>query len=846
MHKNISNGLYKKLAAYSVFFAFTLGLIIGLYQIYRDYSQQESRLISQIDQRVGLVQGSAEKAIYEFDEDLAKIVIDSIGTHQAVLTLSLIDDYDDSFITAKIRNPNPRPNWLADSFTFKTRKLSYPLSVKSEVANQMARIEIEVDSLFMLNDLIDRSITIIISGLIRNILLALILLYLSYRFITRSINGLGSDLALIDPVDVNGDLIVIPNKHKENELGRLATMINELLKKIRQGMQRNGDLNNELNQQLLDKAQIEKALNLAEERTAGRTGKDYIKTMVDFIADTLDLEGVAIYSRIGKSSNIVYDPIVSILNSKSVEQKTLKLKDLPNSIILGDASTESMDLTHVDQNDVFKNLNGLMLPIRNIEGSIINILQLVSNKPFPGHYFQQHKSLLQILSSRFVTENEREQNEEIVLKLAHKDNLTGLSNRNHFQELLKQTMKTAIRKNENVMLFHIDISKFKWINDSYGYLVGDRLLVQIAQRLQGLISESTRVARVGGDEFIITMIDKNINAAKILSKKIHKVIKKTFVINNHLINAKANIGIAMYPDNARNHEELIKHADFAVNKAKRKEGVRTQYFNQEVAKQIERKMLVTNLLNNAIEFSLLELRYQPIFCMKKKKIHSIEVLCRWNNPELGIVSPEEFIPIAEETGLIHNLGSWVLKETIKTIKHLCTELPTYEKIKMSVNFSTHQLSSPILVDQYLTELHQESIDSDLITFEITESMLFEDLEQASEILKTISALGCSISIDDFGTGYSSLQYLKHLPIHNLKIDKSFIKGITMHDSDINIVKAIVSLAEAMNMSVIAEGIETKEQVQILSDLNCNLMQGFYFAKPLNRHDLLKTIKQHSP
>jgi diguanylate cyclase (GGDEF)-like protein len=843
MRKNIPNGLYKKLAAYSVLIAFSFGLVISFYQIYRDYNQQESRLILEINQRVSLIQGSAEKAIYEFDESLAQIVIDSIAEHPAVLNLTIYDDYNDIFKSKIVRSLKPRPNWLPDFLVLSTKTLDYPLEVKSEVKHQNARIKVEVDPFLVVDDLVDRSLLNITSGLIRYIFLAIVLLYLSYRLVTKSIYGLGRDLSKIDPMDSSGELLKIPIQHKHNELGSLATMINNLLIKIRQGISQISNLNSELNQQLVDKAQIEKALNLAEERTAGRTGKDYIKTMVEFIGYTLALDGVAIYRQIESGSSVVYKPVASILNGRWVKQKTLKLEDLPLEILNRNFEIVTMDLTTDDKDNVFHSLYGVILPIRNRRRNIVNLLQLVSAKPFSSDFYQQYKSLLQILSSRFITESERERSEQLILDLAHIDNLTKLSNRNHFLELLKKTIRGAEHENEKVILIHVDVNNFKWINESYGYTVGDQLLIQIALRLKKLIPESSQIARVGGDEFIITMKVKHENFISQLSQNIHTAIKKTFIIENHIINAKVSIGIAMYPDNASSDEELIKHADYAVNMAKKKDSIRTQYFTHEVAEQIERKLLITKLLNNAIDFSLLNLNYQPIYSFKNGKIIAVEVLCRWNNPQLGVVSPEEFIPIAEESGLIHKLGSWVLNETIATMKLLAEQLPNHELIKVAVNFSAHQLNNPTLVQQYLDKIRQESIDPLLITFEITESMLIDDLGQASEILGKITALGCNISIDDFGTGYSSLQYLKHLPIKNLKIDKTFINGITDQNSDINIVKAIISLANAMNMNVIAEGVETREQVKILSQLNCDLMQGYYFAKPLNIDDLLQKLSE---
>lgn len=845
MRKEIPNGLYKKLAAYSVVMAFTFGLIISVYQIYRDYVQQESRLIADINDRVQLVQASAEKAIYEFDENLAQLVVDGIGEHPAVLSLKVYDDYNDLFKSKVIQTSAPRSQWWPNSWVLAPRTLIYPLQVQAETVKSNARIEVMVDPFLVVDDFIERSLLIVLFGLLRNVLLAIVLLFLCYRLVTRAILGLSQDLSKIDPMNDQGQLITIPTKHQKNELGYLASMINDLLQKIRQGMRQINDLNSELNQQLLDKSQIEKALNLAGERTAERTGQAYIHSMVEFIADTMKVDGVSLFRRTTQGGELVYEPVVSLLNGKKITQKQLLLNDLPLDLLSGHHAIAPLEISDSYQEGVFQTFYGMTIPIRNSRQNIVNLLQLVSASPISDDFYQQNKSLLQILSSRFVTESERERQERKILEVAHTDSLTKLSNRYHFQSLLKEEIETAKQRQEKVVLIHVDVNNFKWINDSFSYELGDQLLIQMAQRLSRLVSEDSLVARVAGDEFVIIKRLNKTGIESLLSEHIHSACQKTFVIDNHVINPKVSVGMVIYPDHAQSSEDLIKHAEYAVNMAKRKKGVRTQYFNQDVAAEIERKHVITKSLDNAIDLSLLTINLQPICCVKTGEINSYEVLCRWDDAELGRVSPDEFIPVAEETGLVHKLGSWVLEETIKTMKLYARKFPDDSMLKVAVNFSAHQLMNPSLVDQYLNTIKQAAIDPSLITFEITESMLIDDLAQGSEILENIAGFGCEISIDDFGTGYSSLQYLKHLPINNLKIDKEFINGISGDGSDISIVKAIISLARALQMNVIAEGVETEEQKHLLSQLSCDMMQGYYFSKPLTISQVLENKSQQA-
>jgi len=439
----------------------------------------------------------------------------------------------------------------------------------------------------------------------------------------------------------------------------------------------------------------------------------------------------------------------------------------------------------------------------------------------------------QCLESVNMERRLRKQNEEIRL-MAYYDTLTGLPNRQLFNELIHMALAQAQRHNHNRLLavLFLDLDRFKVVNDTLGHSVGDKLLQAVAQRLKQCCQrDRDTVARRGGDEFIILLpeLDSTQEAVKV-AIKIIDAFTEPFIIPDHELFIGTCIGISIFPDDGTDGETLVKNADMAMYRAK--EGGRGRYhlYNQTMDAHASQRLIMENSLRWAMQKGEFFLHYQPEVNIKSGKIISIEALLRWQHPILGVLPPKQFIPLAEENGLIVQLGEWVLHAA-------CTQNKAWQNagfphVRIAVNISPRQFQSHKLSDMIENILIETELDPCWLELELTESVMLQDMDTTIRTLRRLSDLGIHISIDDFGTGYSSLNYIKKLPINTLKIDQSFVSDLTINSDDAAIATAVINMAKSLRLNVIAEGVEAVEQVKFLSSLDCQEMQGFYFSKPL--------------
>ena len=426
---------------------------------------------------------------------------------------------------------------------------------------------------------------------------------------------------------------------------------------------------------------------------------------------------------------------------------------------------------------------------------------------------------------------ERKQIEQRLTLLAHFDSLTGLANREYFNLTIERTFAQAKRKNQPLGLMFLDLDHFKEINDTLGHLAGDKLLVCVAERLKSCVRSVDFIARLGGDEFVIILDDiQSPKTTMGIAEKILSSLSKAVAIGNQEIFISCSIGITFFPEDASNVNDLLKHADVAMYKAKNKGRNNFQFFTPELNAEVIQAMAIKNDLRGAIDRNELLLYYQPKFHVQKNRIIGAEALLRWQHPSRGIVSPDQFIPIAEQSGLIIAIGQWVITEAMKQNKKWQEDFSP--DFGMAINLSVKQFQENGLVDFIVAELTQASLDAACIELEITESLLMEKSHQEQEILSELSDKGFKISMDDFGTGYSSLSYLKRFTIDILKIDRSFIADVNSDPDAAEIVKAIIAMAHALKLTVVAEGVENEQQMDFLNRLNCNEIQGYLISKPI--------------
>ncbi|MGG4442934.1 bifunctional diguanylate cyclase/phosphodiesterase [Brevibacillus fortis] len=443
-----------------------------------------------------------------------------------------------------------------------------------------------------------------------------------------------------------------------------------------------------------------------------------------------------------------------------------------------------------------------------------------------------------LLVTRDVTD--RKQSEETIHHLAYHDALTDLPNRRMYVQQLSKEMMQAKRFQSTLAVLFLDLDRFKDVNDSFGHDVGDMLLIEASKRLQACLKPGDAVARLGGDEFTIMQNQlQDRSEATALAEQIMNQLQRPFELDGHVFNVSCSIGIALYPQDGDNPEDLLKRADTALYTVKSRGKNGYDFFDPTMeAKSLER-ILMENEMRKAIEQEQFQIYYQPKIDIVTSAMTGMEALVRWVHPELGIIPPNRFIPIAEETGMILALGEWILKQACKQNKIWHDQGYT---LKVSVNLSARQIYQKDLVEMIKDILRETNLSPDWLELEITES-IFVKMEEATAVLQQIRDIGIQISIDDFGTGYSSFSYIKSLPVDTIKIDASFIRDIHHNQESQAIVKAIVTIAQSLKMNVIAEGIELHDQVAALKENGCDHGQGYLFSKPLPTDDFDQLLRQ---
>ena len=437
-----------------------------------------------------------------------------------------------------------------------------------------------------------------------------------------------------------------------------------------------------------------------------------------------------------------------------------------------------------------------------------------------------------------------EQRQHALEHQALHDNLTGLPNRALLQDRLEHAIRYSDRHDTSLAFMVIDLDRFKEINDTLGHHVGDRVLNEISNRLRNCLRKSDTVARLGGDEFALIIPDTEAAQATQFAKKISIAINEVLVIDNQNLYIGASIGISMYPEDGIDSDTLVRYADIAMYSAKQ-DNIDSALFNIKMDKiSVDNLSLLGDFreeLNN--QTGQLQLYYQPKIDLTKKKVISVEALLRWQHPEQGFISPEFIIRMAEQSGLIGNLTTWVIEQAI----HDCAQWQRNKiNIGISINLSAWNLQDPKLPRLIKTVINKNKLPPETLSFEITESAVMKDPARAREVLEQLSEMGISLEIDDYGTGFSSLAYLKLLPVNTLKIDKSFVIDMLKDHNDLIIVRSTIELAHNLGMLVIAEGVEDAETLLRLQQLNCDSAQGFYIAKPLPVDELFKWIASYNP
>jgi diguanylate cyclase (GGDEF)-like protein len=431
---------------------------------------------------------------------------------------------------------------------------------------------------------------------------------------------------------------------------------------------------------------------------------------------------------------------------------------------------------------------------------------------------------------------ERRRAESQIAHMAMHDALTDLPNRVMLRERLEQAL-ARVNRGERVALFYIDLDHFKAVNDTLGHLVGDELLKAVAERLRGCVRDVDTIARLGGDEFaIIQTVLTGPNDAALLAQRVQDALKAPYVIDGNQVVIDSSIGIALAPDDGSSVEELLKNSDLAAYAAKADGRGAFRFFEAEMDHKIKQRRLMELDLRAALGRGEFRLHYQPIVNLQTREITSFEALIRWQHPERGLVPPADFIPLAEDLGLIVPIGEWVLNRA-------CMDATAWpDHIKVAVNLSPVQIAGKGLVEVVVRALARSGLPAHRLEFEITETVLMQNTAATLATLHQLRALGIHFSMDDFGTGYSSLSYLRSFPFDKIKIDRSFVKDISDQKNALAIIRGVTSLANSLNMVTAVEGVETEEQLDHVRPLGCTEIQGFLFSPPKSLEEIAAMVR----
>ena len=525
---------------------------------------------------------------------------------------------------------------------------------------------------------------------------------------------------------------------------------------------------------------------------------------MEFVSDVMkDISGLP--------ASEFMDQNISVYFDKILPQDLALLQDaFQNAVRVGASFSVDYRVRHI--NGDFRWVHDQGRAVRDGEGKVIHVDGVISD----------------------ITERTKEK--ERFNQLVYYDALTSLPNRELFVDRLDQAVQQARRKKEMGAVMALDLDHFKRINDTLGHPIGDQLIKAVSARLLKVLFDSDTVTRISGGTFIL-LLPRLVKAeqAENAANKLLTAFKTPFLVQEHELFTSSSIGIALFPNDGETSDILIKNADAAMHIAKERGKDRYQLYSSSIANNSFERLVLENSLRRALERNEFRLYYQPQIDLRSGKTIGAEALIRWQHPDLGFIPPLEFIPIAEETGLIHPIGEWVLKTACEQKK--LWDQQGFKSFRISVNLSARQFHYANLVDMVGDIIRKSGIDSKDLDLELTESTIMDRLEETTLTLRRLKNMGTHISIDDFGTGYSSLMYLKTFPIDTIKIDKSFVKDVTTDSDDQAITQAIISMAHSLKLDVVAEGVETKEQLEILKSQSCDIVQGYLFSKPIPVDDI---------
>lgn len=796
------NRLYFRQANWALVLILIFGSAGSAIQIYYDWIGESQRLEVQVNQLLGIVLEPARQAAYALDTELGNSVVSGLTEDDHFYRAELIDELGNTLAVAE-RPPHQDPyRWLTDTLIQNRQEYRLSLVIRDQL--NVGEVIVSLDGSSATSNFLARSTRLFLIGFVRNLLLGFALMSLFYLLTSRPLIRLILQLQELSSKPHSSDTPINSRELRDDELGILTSTINSLWS-----------------------SRLKAEKELSERET--------------FFRAVLEQSSEAV---------ILFDTKGNILETNLEARRAL-----------GYSAEEMRELNVINVN-ALDSPEVLIDRSKNLQFDEPNSVHTIYRRKDGSTYPVELRSKLVTLSgeTRILASirdiSERKRAEERLNELAFFDELTGLPNRRLLQNRLDLAIKSAERHNHIGAILFMDLDRFKTVNDSLGHNTGDELLREFARNLQQCLREEDTAARLGGDEFVVmvpeisSQIDTAQQQTQLLINRIQDRFSQPISVNGMDLFLSLSIGVSLFPVDGDEGTSLLQQADTAMYRAK-EEAASAHYFYQPAMQQkANERLKLEKALHKAVENDELTLHYQPQI-NSKSEIFGLETLVRWNHPELGPVSPAHFIPIAEETGLILKIGRWVTETACKQLADWqAMGLPPSFR-RLSINISPRQFADQNFVSEMDGFLNNTGANGHLLELELTENLLISNTHIIVEKIKSLRKLGFSFSIDDFGTGYSSLRYLKELPLDRLKIDQSFVRDLCTDSNSQSLVHTIVAMADHLELDVIAEGVETGTELEILLRLGCRKFQGFYFSKPMDaryieQHFLQKKITESEP
>ena len=784
--------------------AFILGLAMSSVQLYLDLKGHEASLESLIQRVIEVTTPPAARAVHTLDDDLSLEVVNGLLAYDFIYEVTIADELGSPLATGSKARPISSTRWItgfiAEDHRIYTARLSIP-GYGDAVAGSI-RFNVDID--VVLAPFFNRSGLILGAGMLRNTLLVLFLFIAFHMMLTRPLIQLVREMSSIDLDRPGQSRIKYPTDHREDELGELVTTTNKLL-----------DL---MELSLAKRRAVELALRRSEE---------HIRQIIDSLpvmVGARNKEGNYIFANkaladfVGKTTADMQNCHVSDLLTFYLSD-VKKIIEIDRGVISGEVESEILEenFRSTDGKKVY--LQTHIMPIKFYDEQVALIVSTD-------------------ISERKLAQSKME-------FMAYHDALTNLPNRVHLVERLEHELRRAKPHGFYGALLFIDLDHFKTINDSLGHPVGDEVLKQVSGRLQGSVREEDLVARLSGDEFVVvlTVLDQELSTAALkaaeIGEKIRAKISEPYMYDEIELRVSGSVGVVVYPDANSSVHELIKYADTAMYQVKERGRDAIEFFNTDMADKVSQQLLMEGDLHRALEENQFELYYQPKVDCLTKAVVGAEALLRWQHPVKGFVSPADFIPVLETSGLIVGVGAWVLAEACRALELWQEKGLWHDSMRLSVNISPRQFRRKTFVQDVSEILSVRNIPQNSLDMEITEGVVIQNVDETISTMSKLSDMGISFSLDDFGTGYSSISYLKSLPVSTLKIDRSFVRDIVDDQNDRVLVETIVTMGCLLGMDVVAEGVEEEEQLTLLKKYGCHFYQGYLTspAVPLEKFEI---------